>query len=290
MKLFLAWSGETSRRAGEAFHYWIPNVLQTVVPFMSEEDIAIGSRWSRQLDNELEESNFGIIFVTPDNHNKPWLLFEAGALSKSIADSRVSPLLIGVSRTELTGPLTHFQSALPEQGDVKRLVMSINEACGDSKLEDERLERVFNTWWGELETTLNSLVSEINDPDAATEADRRPDREIISETLEMVRSMQRAFSDPSVLLPPEYLQLALSNMRSDLSDLPEDLFIDLEHRWHTLTAVAGEMPQIEGEGEETLWGNQLEHAIANLQGPLEYLLREVRGHSTHGRRSRRTSP
>ena len=89
MKVFLSWSGEQSRRIAEVFKEWIPSVIQAVKPYFSPEDIAKGARWSKEISQELEESKVGILFLTKDNLGAPWLLFEAGALSKSMERSKV---------------------------------------------------------------------------------------------------------------------------------------------------------------------------------------------------------
>lgn len=93
MKVFISWSGDVSRRAAMALKDWLPNVIQTVDPFVSSENIQKGARWFTDVGAELEAAKFGIICLTPDNLTAPWLLFEAGALSKSLSQSRVSPLL-----------------------------------------------------------------------------------------------------------------------------------------------------------------------------------------------------
>jgi hypothetical protein len=50
---------------------------------MSAEEIGKGERWSINLAKELESSNFGLVCLTPENVNAPWLHFEAGAILKS---------------------------------------------------------------------------------------------------------------------------------------------------------------------------------------------------------------
>lgn len=40
---------------------------------------------------ELKSPNFGIIWVTPENLNSAWILFEAGALAKSLQGAKVIP-------------------------------------------------------------------------------------------------------------------------------------------------------------------------------------------------------
>ena len=66
-------------------------MIQAIKPYISSEDIAEGARWSTEIAKELESSNFGIIFVTKENVHSPWINFEAGALSREIEKSHVTP-------------------------------------------------------------------------------------------------------------------------------------------------------------------------------------------------------
>src|SRR6476660_2121519 len=102
MKVFLSWSGETSKQAATALYEWLPTIMQTVRPYMSAESIDKGERWSIDIAKQLEETNYGVICVTPENKEAAWILFEAGALSKSIERARVSPLAFGVSAADFT--------------------------------------------------------------------------------------------------------------------------------------------------------------------------------------------
>jgi hypothetical protein len=80
MKIFLSWSGEVSHEVAKVLHTWIPCVLQGVGTFLSS-DISKGDRWNNVLADELKESQYGIICVTPFKIHKSWMNFEAGALS-----------------------------------------------------------------------------------------------------------------------------------------------------------------------------------------------------------------
>ena len=88
MKVFISWSGEFSRKAAESLSKWIQIIIQTVDVFYSPDDIEKGENWNNRLSEELEQSNFGIICLTPENIKAPWILFETGALSKA-TNSRV---------------------------------------------------------------------------------------------------------------------------------------------------------------------------------------------------------
>jgi len=107
MRIFLSWSGQRSRKAAEAFHLWLPDVLQSVHPWMSSEDICSGAGWNQQIRTALNDSNFGIVFVTRDNRESVWLMFEAGALAKHVDEARVVPLIVDDELTPamLNGPL-----------------------------------------------------------------------------------------------------------------------------------------------------------------------------------------
>ncbi|MGZ4829279.1 MAG: toll/interleukin-1 receptor domain-containing protein [Candidatus Angelobacter sp.] len=112
LKVFISWSGGTSKAIAEAIYCWLPQVIQSITPWMSTEDISAGTRWSAAIAGELETAHFGIICVTPDNVNAPWLQFEAGALSKTLANAFVCPYIFGLHPSELKGPLAQFQAVL----------------------------------------------------------------------------------------------------------------------------------------------------------------------------------
>jgi hypothetical protein len=91
MKIFLSWSGERSKVVADALRSWIPDVIHAVKPWMSGVDIRAGMRWSREVDEELGDTQFGILCLTKENQTAPWLLFEAGALAKSVEGVAVCP-------------------------------------------------------------------------------------------------------------------------------------------------------------------------------------------------------
>jgi hypothetical protein len=186
MKVFLSWSGELSRSVAEALREWIPNVLQAVDPWISSEDIDKGARWSSDIAGELNKTKFGIICVTPDNLEAPWLNFEAGALSKTLDKTFVCPYLFGLKPSDLRGPLVQFQACLSQKEDTRRLIGTLNAALEKEGLSDRQLDKTFEVWWPELEKQLDKLGSTKAAPKA-----RRSEREILEEILALVRSQGR---------------------------------------------------------------------------------------------------
>ena len=157
MKVFISWSGQPSKRLGEALRDWLPGVLQLVTPYFTPSDIEKGTLWSTDIAKELSESQVGILCVTRDNIHSDWLLFEAGALSKSLEKSHVCPVLFGITNTDLTGPLKQFQTTNFEKGDIHRLLGVINGRIGESKLPQKTLDTVFEKWWPDLEEKIINL-------------------------------------------------------------------------------------------------------------------------------------
>src|SRR5579862_4475354 len=105
MRVFISWSGETSRRVAEAVHAWLPNALQFVEPYFTPSDIDKGAAWQAEISKELKQSRVCIIVLTRDNLDSPWIMFEAGAISTTIEKSRVCPLLLDINPTDVEGPL-----------------------------------------------------------------------------------------------------------------------------------------------------------------------------------------
>ncbi|MDA9291569.1 toll/interleukin-1 receptor domain-containing protein [bacterium] len=105
MKVFISWSGTRSKAMANALKEWIPLIVQHAKPFVSDKDISAGDRWAQAIAGELESSDFGILCITPENISSEWIMFEAGALSKSMQVGKVIPLLFGLELSDLSGPL-----------------------------------------------------------------------------------------------------------------------------------------------------------------------------------------
>ena len=188
MKVFISWSGHPSEELGEALRDWIPSVLQRVTPYFTPSDIDKGARWSTDIAKELEESKIGILCVTRDNIHSDWILFEAGALSKSLDDSRVCPVLFGISSTDLAGPLKQFQATEFKKNDIRQLLDVINDGIGEQKLASKTLDAVFEKWWPDLETQIDQILAETGETGETGEP-IRSDRELLEEVLQLSRRM-----------------------------------------------------------------------------------------------------
>jgi len=199
MKVFISWSGDYSREIAEAYRKWLPQVLQAARPYFTPSDVDKGARWQSEIAVELEASSYGVFFLTPENLVAPWLMFEAGAISKNVGSSRVTPILFDVDVANVRGPLASFQCMKFAQADLRALTSQMNSLCGDAKLDDSTLQEVYNTYWPKLENTISTIRKRYEG--VKEQNPTRSDRDLLEEVLSITRTISRTPStDRSVAL------------------------------------------------------------------------------------------
>ena len=101
MQVFLSWSGESSKEMADALKPWLADVVPGLSVWMSDHDLEAGAAWGTELHEQLKRADFGILCVTRDNVNAPWMLYEAGALAVSTTTGCVVPYLRDVDPARL---------------------------------------------------------------------------------------------------------------------------------------------------------------------------------------------
>lgn len=252
MKVFISWSGEMSFEVAKILKEWIPCVIQDVEPYFSSEDIDKGARWSTDIAKELEEASFGILCVTKDNLQSQWLNFEAGALSKAIDKSRVCPLLFRLKTTDITNsPILQFQMTVVDKNDVYKLFKSINASLGEKGLDEARLEKVYDTFWPQMELAFNSIKVS-NDEETPNKGNEDTNTVMLEEMLDLLRSQQMMLKNPERMLPKDYAEVivdqALRERRKTLRNtIPDRAFTDIKNAEMLVNRVLVDVPE---ENEE----------------------------------------
>lgn len=177
---------------------WLRGIVQTVQPWIST-DIEKGTRWRNEIENGLETASAGIVCLTRENLDNPWIHFESGALART-KDARLCTFLLGLNPTDIKQPLASFEHTEDNKDSVKKLVLDLNKMAvdrGEQELPIKTLEKLFNLTWEELE-------KELKDISASEEATQpiRSDREIFMETLQIVRELREetVFVDQTELM------------------------------------------------------------------------------------------
>ncbi len=252
MRVFISWSGASvSKRVALELGRWLPTVLQSVTPFVSH-DIGESERWQDVIGAELEKSDFGIVCLIPENLTKPWLMFEAGALSKKLSAAKVVPFLLGVEPSDLSnGPLAQFQVIPFDKEQVWNLILTLEESPNPDFIEQD-LHPTFDTLWPNLEAALRPLEEEVRSsrPEAPAHEPRMQaaDRAVLEEVLSVVRSLQLAVpAEPFPFSEEQRRNAIISGAARDFIrktiEGPESNVVDIDFGNDTLQIeIAGQNP------------------------------------------------
>lgn len=264
-KVFIIWSGTKSQAVATALADWLPIMLNSIDPFLSTDNLQKGGRWGADLATQLEQSIFGILCLTPDNLNAPWIMFEAGALSKLVTDSHVAPFLVGVKPSELHGPLAQFNATSNEKEDFRRLLKSINTASGPTALKEETLNRAFDGVWPSLQDALSKI--EIHQPEAL-KAGSVTNAEKVDAILQELLTLSRYQS--SVLKASEAFQVSASNRSiSARSVIRPD-----SKAWTDLIGGLDKLGSTINDLDDIFEKLPLFESLRSLIVPVEYVLRK----------------
>lgn len=188
MKVFISWSGELSEQLGTVLREWLPGSLQFVKPYFTPRDVDKGARWASEIAGELEKTSIGIFCLTRENIAAPWLVFEAGAMSRIVSEAHVCPLLFGLEPGDISGPLSQFQATRFNQKEFHQLYCTINRLAGESSLDESTRDKVYEMWWPQLQTGIDEVLARYKPPKARKV---REDRELFEETLMLTRTIAR---------------------------------------------------------------------------------------------------
>jgi hypothetical protein len=182
--VFISWSKDQGKAAATALHEWLPDVIQAAKPWMSDKDIDKGTVWLDELIGALASLRLGIVCLTPESVSEPWLLYEAGVISRTLdRNTRVwTYLLGGLKKEDIPQPLGLFQATVADEVDTFKLLVSVNEALGEHGIPQEAVKRQFGKWWPELKEKLSKLPA----PKGAVVPKRKPE-EMFAELLEFSR-------------------------------------------------------------------------------------------------------
>jgi hypothetical protein len=165
------------------------DMVHEVEPFMSKHDLESGTRWGQALAQQLEDTSFGLLCLTPDNLSKPWLLFEAGALTKHAEGRACCLLLNGLRPADVSGPLAQFQNRTFDEENMKLLMRDVNAKLREP-LQPDRLARAFAKWWPDLDSEVGVAIKVSVSQSSKPARRQREQSEIMEELLVRVREIQ----------------------------------------------------------------------------------------------------
>lgn len=234
MKVFLSWSGTRSREVANMLSDWLCCVIQAARPWVSTRDLDRGSLWFGEINDQLKDTTVGVICLTQENKNRPWILFEAGALAKGLSTARVCTFLIDLDPKDIEDPLAQFNHTFPTQESVLGLVRTLNGTLGAAALDLRILEQVFTTYWPQFESRFKDIVATT---ESTGPSKPRPKEDVLGEILENTRLLssrirklefetERPWGRPDFGAPP-----SISRMREQVGDMiqagmPPDIILE----------------------------------------------------------------
>lgn len=136
MKVFLSHS-HSDRILADGMRDLLANVFGDKIDVEYSSDrsagggIAPGEDWLPWIVQQVKESAWTLVLLTPDSLNKPWLLWEAGAVSgvgyAAKGAGRVVPVLYRISPELIPGPMRSKQGVIGEAREgVERLLDALD--------------------------------------------------------------------------------------------------------------------------------------------------------------------
>lgn len=216
MKVFISWSGQQSKAVGKVLHTYLPRIVQSLRPWMSDTDIESGQRWQQEVGTQLEGCDVGICILTKDNFDRPWLNFEAGAISKAAHRGRPIGLFFDVRDSEVNGPILQFQCRQATREGVLSLVQDLNGLLAEHCLDEGHLLDTFDRYWPSIEENF-AAIQDAQGSDKSSVP--RMDRDLLEEILGLVRALHQ----PPPVLPGGAGAIAAVSADGDTLQVSESL-------------------------------------------------------------------
>ncbi len=159
MNIFLSWSGNLSKAIASGFNEILPDVIQRVKPFFSPEKIGNGEVWFTSIVEALKASDLGIVFLTKDNFNEDWIIFEGGGI---IAKGWLYVILCDFTIAEFNKSECFFKklnvTEFKNDHGMEDVFVSMKNRLGLTDIKDETIRRTFKHNWPAIKDKIYSLI------------------------------------------------------------------------------------------------------------------------------------
>ena len=210
MRIFLIWSGSTSKLIAHMLKVSLPNIIQAIEVFYSEESIEKGSFWRDKIIEEIDKCDHAIVCLTSENFNSRWINFEAGMIYKRFKNVSIINFDLG---DKIEEPLSMFQDTKLIKEDFFNFVKELNAKI-EKPLTDTQLIRAFDNEWGEME----KQISDITDSFPNGSCKRNEDNNSIEE-------VKKLLEEKYIILDSKLSKLSFDNLEFEFRKDDEKIFI-----------------------------------------------------------------
>ncbi|MDR1099967.1 MAG: hypothetical protein LBL28_05735 [Treponema sp.] len=157
---FLSWSGTLSHEIALSIKDEILDTLfgDYIEMFISSE-IGVGSPFASEIFTRLTESDFGIVCITAENIEKPWVSFECGGLIKNMEKKNLYVMLVDVSFEmlgRLNPPVSEFQAVSIDKDGIINLIKKISGSI--LRTESAIYENKIHEGWNKNEKNFADII------------------------------------------------------------------------------------------------------------------------------------
>lgn len=170
MKIFLSWSKDLGKEIAEILNEVFPTIIQDLQFFYSP-DIEKGADWDKKITEALETCQFGIIIITSESKNEPWLNYEAGAIALKLENEKTATFAVDLAASDIQRPLAKFQLTMFNREDIFKLIQTLNNTLIKNNglyLSESRLKQAFEDKWNLLNKTILNKINIYNNKNLKT--------------------------------------------------------------------------------------------------------------------------
>jgi hypothetical protein len=154
IKVFIGWSKRRGKKVAELLKEYLPLFIQAVEPWMSE-DIEKGAISFEEIKKILDKAKIGIMCITKENLESPWIYYETGRLSYRV---KVCGIVLDLLKEKIPQPLSYSQLTDFSKKDFIKLLSTINQTSNpNTQLPQNTLIKNFNTYWPQFRRKLRKI-------------------------------------------------------------------------------------------------------------------------------------
>ncbi len=158
MSIYIGWYGNRSKLIASTLANWLTTIIKDLKIWVSESDIEKKPDQLNKLSAKLKKSDFVLFCITPENVDEPWLLFEAGALSRVLSAPQLMLILYDIESSTLKSPLSQFQAIqLQEKKKTYDLFERIILDDSNTSHSTAKLDDLFEEYWPIIEQSFREF-------------------------------------------------------------------------------------------------------------------------------------
>lgn len=164
LEIFISWGKEPADQIANLLRKLISKIFpEEVSVFVSDSPnhgIESGEDFRISLKSKLQKSDFGILILTEYNYGRPWLMYEAGALSKA-EHARVVPIVFSEVERKMESPINSFNHLKNTFDDFLKLMITIKKRYHNSTEinSEQNLKTNLSNYWNNFDKNYKIIMN-----------------------------------------------------------------------------------------------------------------------------------